>query len=193
MAIKAIIFDCFGVLVATAETKLFDAFPDYREQLHELDIRDNLGAFSESQFVEEVSKITGAKVEDLIKNHYCNVNIRARNEMAIEYAKDLKDSGKYKIALLSNVGHDWLNKFLADMDKRGLFDEVLLSCDVAIMKPDPRIFSLMAQKLGLSPKECIMIDDKAENIVGAKQAGMNGIVFTSTPQLKRELAKILEA
>ncbi len=178
--------------MAAAETKLFDAFPDHREELYELDRRDNLGAFTPGEFNNQVSKITGVHVDELIKHHYCNVDIRVRDELAIEWAKQLKDSGLYKVALLSNVGHGWLNKFLADMHKVGLFDEILLSCDVAIMKPDPRVFELMAKRLGLPTNQCVMIDDKPENIVGARQAGMKGIVFTSTRQAKTELAKILE-
>ncbi len=192
MAIKAVIFDCFGVLVAAAETTLFDAFPQHRAELRALDIRDNLGEFTGDEFINQVSAITGKQVEELIKNHYCNVDIRTRDQAAIDWAVQLKGSGEYKIGLLSNVGHDWLNRFLHDMGEVGLFDQMILSCDVAIMKPDPAIFEMMAKKFGLAPNECVMIDDKAENIAGAAKAGMHGIVFSSTAQAKAEFDKILK-
>lgn len=193
MAIKAIIFDCFGVLVASAEVTLYKAFPQYSKELLILDEQANIGLLSKEQFIDAVSKTIGVSPAELIKHHYCNVEDRDRNDSALDWAHKIKLSGKYKLGLLSNVGRDWLNIFLRDMDKIGLFDESILSFEVSITKPNPKIFEMMAEKLGVKPDECVMIDDRPENIAGAKTTGMQGIIFVSTRQAKSELAKILEA
>lgn len=192
MAIKAIIFDCFGVLVASAETSLYNAFPEYSAKLLELDNQANIGKYTKNQFLQKVSEITGVSINQLMSNNYCNVNDRDRNESAINFARQIKSEGKYKLGMLSNVGSGWLDKFLTENKIKGLFDTTILSCDVKIMKPDPRIFQLIADKMGFKPDECVMIDDRAENIEGAKSIGMRGIVFKTTAQTRAELAEILE-
>lgn len=193
MAIKAVIFDCFGVLVASAEVTLYKAFPQYGDRLEELDKQANLGLIDRQHFLDDVSQLTGQSQADLLghEHHYCNVDDRDRVESAIEWATRIKKSGKYQVAMLSNVGHGWLDNFLAENSIVNLFDTVILSCDVGMIKPDPRIFLLMSQKLGVQPSECVMIDDRAENIAGAKSIGMQGIVFASTAQARAELDIIL--
>lgn len=193
MAIKAVIFDCFGVLVAAAEVTLFRAFPQYNDELLRLDMRANLGQIDKSQFLNSVAEVTGVEVKELVKHRYCNVDDRDRYMTVIEWAHQLKSSGRFKLGLLSNVGRGWLDNFLHENAIEGLFDQEILSYEERMAKPDPKIFKLMADRLGLKPDECVMIDDKPENIAGAKLAGMQGIVFTSCQQARSELDKILEA
>lgn len=77
-------------------------------------------------------------------------------------------------------------------DQKKLFDEILMSGDVNMIKPDPRIFKLMAEKLNLRPEECIMIDDVADNINGARIAGMHGVVFFNPEQIKNDINNLLD-
>jgi putative hydrolase of the HAD superfamily/hydrolase len=57
-----------------------------------------------------------------------------------------------------------------------------------MIKPNPEIFELMAERLGVQPNECLMIDDIAANIAGAEAVGMEGVIFTSNDELQRELS-----
>ncbi len=191
MAIKAIIFDCFGVLIDSSETSLFHAFPQFKSQLVILNSQSDIGLLSKEQYINAVSYLTGVSGEELQKHDYCNVDNRDRNDSAIAWAHDIKTAGKYKVGLLSNVGRGWLNSFLKEMGKEDLFDASILSGEVSMVKPDPRIFKLMANRLGVKPDECVMIDDRPGNIAGARQAGMQGVVFASTKQAKAELSNIL--
>jgi putative hydrolase of the HAD superfamily len=60
-----------------------------------------------------------------------------------------------------------------------------------MVKPEVAIFQLMADKLGLKPQECVMIDDKPINVEGAKNAGMHAIMFINQDQALDELQNLL--
>ena len=71
-----------------------------------------------------------------------------------------------------------------------MFDEMILSYDTHLVKPDPKIYLLMADKLGVDPSRCVMIEDAVENITGAKSCGMQGVVFKDVDQLESDLSKL---
>ena len=74
-----------------------------------------------------------------------------------------------RTALLSNADR------LGDDDLAGLFDTVVLSGQVGFGKPDVRIYLLTAERLGLTPEECVFVDDMVSNVRGAVRAGMVGV------------------
>ncbi len=189
MALKAIIFDCFGVLIKAGRMALHNRFPDKVDQLSRLERDSDMGNISRIDFLEAVAKLTGLDSDEIVDRYYFT-DKRGYNQSAIDWARQIKKEGQYKVGLLSNVGRGWLDHFLSDIEDNTLFDAEVLSGEVGLIKPDPKVFKLMAKKLGLRPEECLMIDDLAPNIKGAKQAGMLGIIFESTKQAQLELAKI---
>jgi len=68
-----------------------------------------------------------------------------------------------------------------------LFATILLSGDVKLIKPDPRIFEALLARIGRSASECLFIDDSEENISTARSLGFETIRFESPEQLRREL------
>jgi len=72
-----------------------------------------------------------------------------------------------------------------------LFDAVVISAEVGMRKPEPRIFRHAADLLGLDPRECIFIDDIEANITASQDAGFTGILHTSAPQTQRQVAELL--
>lgn len=56
-------------------------------------------------------------------------------------------------------------------------------------KPQAEIFKLAAQVAGVPLKQCLFVDDQSNNIKAAKSAGMDGLVFTSTEQLYKDLVR----
>jgi len=68
-----------------------------------------------------------------------------------------------------------------------LFATILLSGDVKLIKPDPRIFEALLERIGRSAGECLFIDDSEENISTARSLGFETIRFESPDQLRREL------
>lgn len=72
-------------------------------------------------------------------------------------------------------------------DWAGLFDSVVISGEVGLRKPDPRIFRLTARRLALRPQQCVFVDDLAVNVRGAVAVGMVGIHHTSVEATVEEL------
>ena len=93
---------------------------------------------------------------------------------------------RYKTALCSNATL-YLETLLAEHGLQSIFDVVVNSARVSLRKPDPRIFQLTADRMGLLPKQCLFIDDKERNTTVAEAVGMKAIVFRSATQLARQL------
>lgn len=93
-----------------------------------------------------------------------------------------------KIFALSNTNsiHKEVNK------GRGLFnnfDEVFLSFEIGIRKPNPEIYNIILDKVRLNPQEIVFIDDNEENIERAKSLGFIGIKYNGFESLLAELKK----
>jgi len=190
MAVKAIIFDCFGVLIMPGRTLLCQSFPQFTTEISDLEHQSDYGMISRTKFNNSIAELVGI-TPDEVESRYYDVNVH--NEEAVEWVRELKSSGKYKIGLLSNVGRGWLDDFLTEIEQVDLFDEVILSSDVGLIKPDIKLFEIAAERLGIEPYECVMIDDLLPNIDGAEAADMQGVVFTSTKLARIELEHIIES
>jgi len=191
MVIKAIIFDCFGVLlVAPGFTALLRDFSQYEIEINDLILQSDYGIISLQKFNELIAKLVGLTPQE-VKSRYWGINVR--DETVIDWVRGLKQLGEHKIGLLSNVGSGWLDDLLPETKSKELFDAVILSYDVGMIKPDPKLFELMAERLGVSPFECIMIDDRPSNIDGAEHADMQAILFKSIHQTQAELKQLLES
>lgn len=190
MVTKAIIFDCFGVLVSSARNILTDSHPEFKTQIDDLGHQSDYGLISRQQFNESLAELFDMTPE-AVDIMYWGSSIR--DETAINWVRQLKSSGKYKIGMLSNVGFGFFNKFFSESEQKELFDEVVLSSDVGMAKPEAMIFELTAQRLGVNPSQCIMIDDTALNIEVAGNVGMQVILCKSIVQTMSDLDRLLES
>ena len=77
-------------------------------------------------------------------------------------------------------------------DIDGLFDELVISAEVGLVKPDARVFQLALGRLDVQPHEAVFIDDMPVNVDAAGRLGMIGIQFVDTRQTLSELQSILE-
>jgi epoxide hydrolase-like predicted phosphatase len=102
----------------------------------------------------------------------------------------LRLHGRYRLAILSNAPPR-LSKWLADWGIIDLFDVVVCSGDVGTVKPDPAIFQLTLDRLGVAPHESVFIDDTTGHVEAARALGMHGILFTTAEALARELDELL--
>lgn len=102
-------------------------------------------------------------------------------------ASTLHDNG-YRTSLLSNTEAPAMQFFHAQ--QYGVFDVLVFSCAEGTMKPEKKIYEITIQKLGTTPEQAVFIDDRQDFIDGAKQAGLNTILFKSIQQVKDELAAL---
>ena len=82
------------------------------------------------------------------------------------------------LALISNFDQaPHVHAFLADAGLTRFFDLVLVSDDVGLKKPDPRIFHLALDRTGLSPGEVVHVGDMIDDVVGAQAAGIMPVLI----------------
>lgn len=70
------------------------------------------------------------------------------------------------------------------------FRDIVVSGVEKLVKPDPAIYALALARFGLRAEQAIFIDDRADNIAGARQVGMRGHLFRDAPTLRAELAAL---
>ena len=98
--------------------------------------------------------------------------------------------GQYKLAVLSNAPPR-LTQWLADWEILHLFDVVVCSGDEGMVKPDPAIYELTLERLGVKPGEAAFIDDSPGHVAAARAFGLHGIHFTTAAALADELGALL--
>lgn len=186
--IRGIIFDCFGVLYGSSVATLVGMCPkDRLQELRDYNVRVDYGFITTEEYaasVADILSITQEEVTQLFKAKH------VRNNELIEYVKTLR--GDYKVALLSNVGTDTIERLFTEQELKDLFDVVVLSYEEHLAKPNPAIFSLAAERMGLSTGECIMIDDIESNCDGAEIAGMYSVQHITNEGTRQAIEKIVQ-
>ncbi len=187
--IKALIFDCFGVLTTDKWKAFVDGLPPEidKGKLRELNRQLDTGFLDRSDFSQQVFELTGSRpqeVESLLNNEV------AKNLELLKLIGEKRATGM-KVGLLSNVSSDWVTKVFLDQDELALFDVTLMSYEVGIAKPDPRIFEIMCSRLGANPEESVMIDDASHNCAGAESLGMKTILYTDLSSFQTEIEQLL--
>lgn len=85
----------------------------------------------------------------------------------------------YKLALLSNDSSEWSRYLREKFGLERYFEAVCVSGDLKMAKPDPRMFLLAAERLGVKPEDCIYVDDRRSNLNAAESLGMRPILMNS--------------
>lgn len=187
--IRAIIFDCFGVLVGHGfkETyRMAGGDPAIDKQF----IDDLLGAANMGYITsEEMSRRVCEKL-NITYERWREVVAKSElpHDEILEFIQELKN--KYKVAILSNANTGTLQRKLTP-EQLALFDTVVVSAEVGMVKPDPRVYEYTAEQMGVHPNECVFTDDSIIYVEAAKAVGMQGIYFQDFNQMKTELSKIL--
>ncbi|HSX26241.1 MAG TPA: HAD family phosphatase [Chlamydiales bacterium] len=111
-------------------------------------------------------------------------SVGADEEMA-SLVHELKEK-EISVGLLSNINGRYA-KIIRDLGFYDPFEPCLLSYDMGLEKPDPRVYQLLLEKLNLPAGEVVFIDDKEENVEAAKKLGIDGVVFQSAEQVRQAL------
>ncbi|MCI2421792.1 HAD family phosphatase [Saccharopolyspora sp. K220] len=96
---------------------------------------------------------------------------------------------RVRTALLSN---SWGNNYPWDL-LDGLFELAVISGEVGLRKPDPRIYQLTLDRLGLAAREAVFVDDGAPNVEAAQRLGLHGVLHTDVAGTCARLAELVPA
>lgn len=96
-----------------------------------------------------------------------------------ELIRSLRDAG-FRVGVGSSAPRDNVDVMLKLLGIRDLLQAIVSCDDVSRSKPDPEPFLLVAQRLGVAPADCVVIEDSPAGIAAANAAGMTSIGFMST-------------
>lgn len=183
--LQAIIFDCFGVLTTDGwlafRNTHFEPGSDVFKQARALNVRVDSGLIDYPTFIQGVAELAGVSFDEVKRQIESNI----ANERLFTYIRDMLKP-HYKLGMLSNAGANWLDD-LFEPWQVGLFDEIVLSYETGIAKPDIRAYEVAAARLGFLPEECLFIDDQPLYVTSARESGMQGIIFTDTDEAIRTI------
>lgn len=109
----------------------------------------------------------------------------------IDYMRGLRPA--FKTALLSNAWRSLRTALEIEWGIAGTFDVIVISAEVGLAKPDPRIYQLALSRLRVSPGEAIFLDDMQDNVDAAELVGMHGVLFENTEQAIAAIGGIIDS
>lgn len=172
--IRAIVFDCFGVLWSDALSDLFAQHtnnnPEMRTALQYLGHQADTGHISNALFWRQLANLMTLSPET------CRQLVDAKrvpNELLFRLIDELRQT--YAVGLLSNAGSDIWDYITPD--RRKLFAACVISAEEGIAKPDHRIFQVLCERLQVKPQQVLFIDDSLINCVAAEKLGMQTIHY----------------
>ncbi len=112
------------------------------------------------------------------------------NHELIEHLRTVRDERGVRLALLTNNVREWEPRW-RPMLPDDLFELIVDSGFVGMRKPEPGIYALTLERLGLPGEECVFIDDLEVNCEAAREHGITPIRFETTEQVVRDLAAAL--
>ncbi|MBC7869578.1 MAG: HAD-IA family hydrolase [Chitinophagaceae bacterium] len=107
----------------------------------------------------------------------------------IHYIRQQRLAG-YKVALLSNDVRELKDK-LSQLGIIDLFDPLIISAEIGVMKPAPSAYLAVVEKLNIPANQGVFIDDRLENVEGAHAVGLHAIHYTSDIDLVAALEPLL--
>ena len=188
----------FGGVLTTSIWEAFDAFcheeglpegtvrrlfRDDPEALADLRLLEK-GEIAEDEFAARFGPRVGvADNEGLIERMFAGLG---PEEAMIETVRELRGGG-VRTGLISN---SWGTGIYEPQMLSELFDAVVISGEVGLHKPQPEIYALGAERLGVPAESCVFVDDLRENVAGAEAAGMTAILHREPADTVAELWRI---
>jgi putative hydrolase of the HAD superfamily len=112
------------------------------------------------------------------------------NQPMIDYMRELRERG-YRMAVCTNNVREWEQRWRSMLPVDEIFHVVVDSAFVGSRKPEPEIYRITLDRLGVPAEDCVFVDDVEVNCDGARQAGMRAVLFQDTEQAQREIEAAL--
>jgi epoxide hydrolase-like predicted phosphatase len=199
MTLRAIFFDLGGVVVRTE----YQAPREYLAERLNMTYEElsRIVFESDSSHKASTGKITTDAHWEAVTRRLGRPLSEARGIREEFFAGDIVDTSlvdfirslrpRYQTGVISNAWPD-LRDYLVEKRVDDAFDALVISAEVGIMKPEPRIYQLALDKLGVSAREAAFVDDSPPNVDAASALGMHGILFKEPMRALSDLKEIMK-
>lgn len=205
MNIKAVLFDMDGLMVDT-ESLATEAFiHSAKKQGYDMTKEETLlvlGFTTKSiyEFWENYFKNSDVSGKQLVDDHYKYIEnvLFTTGPKKMPYIEELLKylkENNYKVAVASSSN---MNHIINNMEKTGLkkyIDEFASGAEVRNGKPAPDVFLLAAERLGVEPKKCLVLEDSKAGVIAGSSAGAKVIMvpdmFKPDDECKEKAYKIV--
>ncbi len=168
-------------LEETAFEELLRGEPEVRASLRKLETN----RMSADEFGHFLAPLLGvADADGLVGRLFAGIGPDAA---MIDAVRRIRGAGIPTGLISNSVGSGIYDQALLDE----LFDAVVISGDVGLHKPQPEIFLLGAERIGVPPERCVFVDDLRENCTGAEAVGMTAILHRGSARTLPELKRLL--
>ncbi len=198
--IKAIIMDFGGVVVRTEDYRPRYAWDErlglppgsVERVVHHSDlwIQAQLGRILPKTYWNGVAEMLYMKREDIPALRQDFFSGDRINYRLIELIRDLR-AQQYPVALLSNDSIE-LRQRLNDLKLNDLFDHILISAEIGVMKPDVTAYRVALRTLNVAAPQAVFIDASLPNIRAAQSEGLVTILYRPETDVRAELIPLLE-
>jgi 2-haloacid dehalogenase len=197
--IHAIIFDFGGVLINWDPHKLYDPYFNNDRQaidrfLAEINFSEwNLAQDKGYPFAQAVLELSARfpQYAELIHayDEQWEESITGTVPGTVEILQRLKAAG-FQLYGLTNWSAEKFSLVRPRYRVFDLFEDIIVSGDVKLIKPDPAIFKLLLDRINRQPEECLLVDDSQINVAAARRLGFSAIHFVSPMQLRSTLEEM---
>jgi putative hydrolase of the HAD superfamily len=196
VGITALIFDFDGLLLDTEGTMLTSWQYEWRRHGLELDLAtffaDHGGDVSELRYAELAEAVGSAY--DRIASHARRTAYRDSLNAALKVPAGIRDwladAAGLRLAVASSSPAAWVVPLLEQTGYLGRFDVIATGDEVAEPKPDPAVYRLALDRLGVSPDQAIAFEDSPHGVAAAKAAGLRCVAI---PNFHADRAKFAAA
>ncbi len=197
--IRACLFDMGNVLVHFSHTRMLEQMATVchcEPQLLKEWLFDSgrlldyeRGSISDDELHSQIEQLLGRKI-DPEELRLAASDIFSVNEPIVPLLEELRKK-EIPLILLSNTSRIHFEHIRQQFSILDYFDRFVLSYQVGMIKPEPGIFEIAAQKAQTAPEHCFFTDDIPENIIAARQAGLQAEQFHNAAQLSQFLGEKL--
>jgi putative hydrolase of the HAD superfamily len=152
------------------------------------------GEITEAEFLARLGRGLAAELGRDVALHRFGARLmealQPNQELFDRFAALRRERG-LRFALCTNNVREWEPMWRSMLPIDDVFEVVVDSAFVGTRKPEPEIYAITLERLGLPAAACIFIDDLEINVEGAREAGMHGVVYRDTAQAITDLEALL--
>ena len=198
--IKALLFDLGGVVIDVDFNQVFTKWAIFSNRgIEEIRSKFSLDHFYKShekgeidisEYFSSLRKTLGIDISDFQFEEGWNSIFKAEIDGISELLKIAKEKLPLYAFTNSNRVHEkvWSKKFSQTLSH---FQTVFTSSDIGMRKPDPEAFQFVANSIGIELSEIIFYDDSIENIIGARNVGLNVVHVKSISDVEESIKQIV--